>query len=147
MRYTMQLAEVTAPVANGPLDAAAIEAAAAAFEARYAELYGKDAGFREAGIQAITFRVRGVGVLPFSPALPEVPDADAPTRRRAGRHPAGLPRRRRGLRRHRRSTTTASCAPGHVLTGPAIVEVPTTTVVVPGGHHRHRRPPRQPDHP
>ena len=78
MRYTMQLAEVTAPVAGGPLDTAAIEAAAAAFEQRYAALYGADAGFREAGIQAITFRVRGIGVLPFSPALPEIPAAASP---------------------------------------------------------------------
>ena len=61
--------------AGGPLDAAAIEAAAAAFEQRYAALYGEDTGFREAGIQAITFRVRGIGVLPFSPELPEVPAA------------------------------------------------------------------------
>ena len=48
MRYALQLAEVTAPVADGPLDAAAIEAAAAAFEQRYAALYGADTGFREA---------------------------------------------------------------------------------------------------
>src|SRR6266480_2110344 len=78
MRYAMQLAEVTAPVTGGPLDAAAIEAAAAAFEQRYAALYGADTGFREAGILAITFRVRGTGVLPFSPALPEVPAASSP---------------------------------------------------------------------
>ena len=36
---------------------------------------------------------------------------------------------------------------GHVLAGPAIVEVPTTTVVVPAGTHRHRRRARQPHHP
>ncbi|WP_103381719.1 hydantoinase/oxoprolinase family protein [Pseudonocardia dioxanivorans] len=130
MRYAMQLAEVTTPVANGPLDIAAIEDAATAFEARYAELYGKDAGFREAGIQAITFRVRGVGVLPFSPELPLVPGATGPAEPAATR-PVCLDTRRgyvdtpvydyRELRA------------GHVLTGPAIVEVPTTTVVVPGG--------------
>src|ERR1700761_8352689 len=54
MRYAMQLAEVTAPVAGGPLDAAAIEAAAAAFEQRYAALYGADTGFPAGGIPAIT---------------------------------------------------------------------------------------------
>jgi N-methylhydantoinase A len=130
MRYAMQLAEVTAPVAGGPLDMAAIEDAAAAFEKRYAELFGKDAGFREAGIQAITFRVRGVGVLPFSPELPEVPEASGPAEPLTSR-PVQLDDGLgyvdtpvydyRGLRA------------GHVLTGPAIVEVPTTTVVVPGG--------------
>lgn len=133
MRYTMQLAEVTAPVAGGPLDTAAIEAAAAAFEQRYAALFGKDAGFREAGIQAITFRVRGTGILPFSPALPAVPAAASadPATACTGTRPVCLD-----------AATGFVDTPvydyqalraGHVLTGPAIVEVPTTTVVVPAG--------------
>jgi N-methylhydantoinase A len=133
MRYAMQLAEVTAPVAGGPLDGTAVEAAAAAFEQRYAALYGADSGFREAGIQAITFRVRGTGVLPFSPALPEVPAAHFadPAAAQAGSRPVCLD-----------AAIGYADTPvydyrllraGHLLTGPAIVEVPTTTVVVPGG--------------
>ncbi|MDQ0380440.1 hydantoinase/oxoprolinase family protein [Amycolatopsis thermophila] len=133
MRYSMQLAEVTAPVVSGPLDAAAIEEAAAAFEERYAALYGQEAGFREAGIQAITFRVRGIGVLPFSPELPTIPAAGSPdpAAALAGRRPVCLDAAAgyadtpvydyRALRA------------GHELAGPAIVEVPTTTVVVPAG--------------
>jgi N-methylhydantoinase A len=133
MRYSMQLAEVTTPVAGGTLDTAAIEAAAAGFEQRYAALYGQDAGFREAGIQAITFRVRGVGVLPFSPELPEIPVAESadPSAAQTGSRPVCL-------------TAAAGYQPtpiydyralraGHVLTGPAVIEVPTTTVVVPAG--------------
>ena len=130
MRYTMQLAEVTAPVAGGALDTAAIEDAAAAFEARYAEMYGKDAGFREAGIQAITFRVRGVGILPFSPALPEVPVADGDATP-SGTRPVQLDARLGYL--DTPIYDYRELRAGHVLTGPAIVEVPTTTVVVPGG--------------
>ncbi|MFJ9779553.1 hydantoinase/oxoprolinase family protein [Amycolatopsis sp. NPDC101161] len=130
MRYSMQLAEVTTPVVQGPLDMAAIEEAAAGFEERYAALYGKDAGFREAGIQAITFRVRGVGILPFSPELPEVPAADSPAAR-AGTRPvclnAALGYVDTAVYDYRELRS------GHVLTGPAIVEVPTTTVVVPAG--------------
>lgn len=130
MRYSMQLAEVTTPVVQGPLDTAAIEEAAVGFEERYAALYGKDAGFREAGIQAITFRVRGVGILPFSPKLPEVPAADSPATP-AGTRPVCLDAAAGYVDtavydyRELRS--------GHVLAGPAIVEVPTTTVVVPAG--------------
>ncbi|MEV6639052.1 hydantoinase/oxoprolinase family protein [Amycolatopsis sp. NPDC051371] len=130
MRYSMQLAEVTTPVVQGPLDMAAIEEAAAGFEERYAALYGKDAGFREAGIQAITFRVRGVGILPFSPRLPEVPVADSPATP-AGTRPvcldAALGYVGTAVYDYRELRS------GHVLTGPAIVEVPTTTVVVPAG--------------
>jgi N-methylhydantoinase A len=133
MRYTMQLAEVTAPVANGTLDAAAIEDAAAAFEERYAALYGAEAGFREAGIQAITFRVRGIGVLPFSPAFPEIPAAPSadPTDAQVGIRPVCLDAAAGFV-------DTAiydyrELRAGHVLTGPAIVEVSTTTVVIPGG--------------
>jgi N-methylhydantoinase A len=133
MRYSLQLAEVTTPVAGGALDAAAIEAAAAAFEQRYAALYGADTGFREAGIQAITFRVRGTGVLPFSPALPEIPAAPSPDPAAAqtGSRPVCLD-----------AAVGFADTPvydyrelraGHLLTGPAIVEVPTTTVVIPGG--------------
>jgi N-methylhydantoinase A len=133
MRYALQLAEVTAPVTGGPLDAAAIEAAAAAFEQRYADMYGADTGFREAGIQAITFRVRGTGVLPFSPALPEIPAASSPDPAAAqtGSRPVCLD-----------AAVGFTGTPvydyrqlraGHLLTGPAIVEVPTTTVVIPGG--------------
>ncbi|MGK3207977.1 hydantoinase/oxoprolinase family protein [Amycolatopsis sp. MEPSY49] len=130
MRYSMQLAEVTTPVVRGPLDVAAIEEAAAGFEERYAALYGKDAGFREAGIQAITFRVRGVGILPFSPELPEVPVADAPAARAGTRLvclDAALGYVDTAVYDYRELRS------GHVLTGPAIVEVPTTTVVVPAG--------------
>jgi len=133
MRYAMQLAEVTAPVPAGPLDAAALEGAAAAFEQRYAELFGADSGFREAGIQAITFRVRGTGVLPFSPVLPEVPAAASadPAGARSGRRPVCLDAAAgyvdTPVYDYRRLRA------GHTLTGPAIVEVPTTTVVIPGG--------------
>ncbi len=130
MRYSMQLAEVTTPVAQGPLDMAAIEEAAAGFEERYAALYGKDAGFREAGIQAITFRVRGVGILPFSPELPEVPVADSPAAQAGTRLvclDAALGYVDTAVYDYRELRS------GHVLTGPAIVEVPTTTVVVPAG--------------
>ncbi len=133
MRYTMQLAEVTTPVASGALDMAAVEKAAAGFEHRYAALYGADTGFREAGIQAITFRVRGVGVLPFSPRLPRVADAASadPAEAQSGSRPVCLS----GAAGYVDTPVYdyRELRAGHVLTGPAIVEVPTTTVVIPAG--------------
>jgi N-methylhydantoinase A len=133
MRYAMQLAEVTVPVTGGPLDQAALDEAATHFETRYAELFGPGSGFREAGVQAITYRVRGRGVLPFSPELPALPVADGPDPAAAetGRRPVHL-----DITRGFEDTPVydyAALRAGHVLTGPAIVEVPTTTVVVPAG--------------
>ncbi|PVZ14590.1 hydantoinase/oxoprolinase family protein [Actinomycetospora cinnamomea] len=130
MRYAMQLAEVTVPVADGPLDRAALDAAAQRFEARYAELYGPGSGFGAAGIQAITYRVRGRGVLPFSPELPPLERADGPVPT-SGTRPVYL-EIGQGFVDTPIHDYVALRA-GHVITGPAIVEVPTTTVVVPAG--------------
>lgn len=133
MRYSMQLAEVPTPVPEGPLGRATIEATVDAFERHYAALYGEGSGFRESGIQAITFRVRGEGVLPFSPAFPGVSPARSsdPAEARAGSRPVCL-----GGTAGFVDTAVydySKLRAGHVLQGPAIVEVPTTTVVVPAG--------------
>ncbi|MHC3002939.1 hydantoinase/oxoprolinase family protein [Gordonia sp. GN26] len=131
MRYTMQLAEVATPLPEGSLTSTEILYAANAFEARYADLYGKDSGFREAGIQAITYRVRGTGVLPFSPELPELATAESTD---PGSAHVGV--RKVCLDGQRGFVDTdiynyAGLRAGHVLRGPAVIEVPTTTVVIP----------------
>ncbi|MGV9293888.1 hydantoinase/oxoprolinase family protein [Amycolatopsis sp. NPDC003676] len=131
MRYTMQLAEVATSIPHGELAAEDVAKAADLFETRYAALYGKDSGFREAGIQAITYRVRGTGVLPFSPTLPELEKADS-----ADAAAALTGTRKVCLGASRGYADTAiydytKLRAGHVLRGPAVIEVPTTTVVVP----------------
>lgn len=131
LRYGAQLAEVSVPVADGDLDEQSMHTVVADFEQRYAELYGEGTGFSAAGVQAITFRVRATGVLPFSPRLPELAAADGPdpaaalhTTRKVSldaRHGfVDTPVYDYRLLRH-----------GHVIAGPAVIEVPTTTVVVP----------------
>ncbi|WP_430335947.1 hydantoinase/oxoprolinase family protein [Rhodococcus sp. ACT016] len=131
MRYAMQLAEVATPVSAGSLDAAAIVQASETFEQKYTELYGEGSGFREAGIQVITYRVRATGILPFSPALPEVKSADS-----SDAASARISTRKVCLDGRIGYVDTdvydyRKLLAGHVLQGPAIVEVPTTTVVVP----------------
>lgn len=131
MRYSMQLAEVATAIPGGDLTAASVANAANLFEARYAELYGQDSGFREAGIQAITYRVRGTGVLPFSPTLPELEQGES----------ADASEALTGTRKVCLGATFGyvdtdiydytKLRAGHVLPGPAVIEVPTTTVVVP----------------
>src|SRR5205814_914853 len=76
VRYTLQLAEVATPVAGGELSDEGVARIGADFEALYERLYGKGAGFREAGLQLITYRVFGVGHLPFEPELPRIASAN-----------------------------------------------------------------------
>ncbi|MET0453127.1 MAG: hydantoinase/oxoprolinase family protein [Mycobacterium sp.] len=133
MRYAAQLAEVTTPVGSHDINPAVLGRATETFEQRYAALYGAGSGFSAAGIQAITYRVRATGVLPFSAALPEIKSADStdPGGARVRSRPICLDGTvgyvdtdvydYRGL------------LSGHVLTGPAVIELPTTTVVVPAG--------------
>jgi N-methylhydantoinase A len=132
MRYSMQLAELATPVSDGPIDAAELSATAARFEQRYADLFGAGSGFREAGIQAITYRVRATGKLKSAPGLPAVPKAASPdpSAARTGTRPVRLDT---GGFTDTAIYDYARLRAGHVITGPAVVEVPTTTVVVPGG--------------
>ena len=142
VRYTMQIFEVATPVPDGALDEAAVKDIVDAFEDRYAKLYGAGTGFSEAGVQAITFRVYGTGVLPFKPDLPQAPVATDPV--------PPVQQRRRALLDVRAGWQDVAVynygvlAAGHRFAGPAIVEAPTTTVVVPRRRVRDRGPARQP---
>lgn len=131
IRYTLQIAEVATPVRDGSLDEEGVANIAADFERKYEMLYGKGAGFREAGLQAITYRVFGVGHLPLKPELPNVPSANG------GSVGAALKERRPVLIDPQLGWQETpvyayeKLAFGHSFEGPAIVEAPTTTVVIP----------------
>ncbi len=131
LRYTAQLAEVSVTVPSGSLTPADMANAMNEFERKYAGLYGEGTGFSAAGIQSITLRVQATGVLPFEPKMPELDkasgadpcDAQVATRRvcldsRVGYVDTSIYDYRKLLS-------------GHVITGPAVIEVETTTVVVP----------------
>jgi N-methylhydantoinase A len=130
-RYASQLHEVPTPVPAGDLDDEAAASVADEFERLYEELYGKGSGFRQAGIQGITYRVHGIGHLPFDLELPELAGT--------GRGEPPVKEWRdvflsvaRGFERTAVYDYT-SLLPGHEFEGPAVVEVPTTTVAVPYG--------------
>jgi N-methylhydantoinase A len=133
MRYGAQAGEVSAPVPAGSISAQCLEQARDEFERRYAKIYGEGSGFREAGIHALTFRVRGEGSLPVRPALPQIEaasDSDASS--------ALLERRPVCLDFRKGFVTTRvydyrRLRAGHRIEGPAILQVPTTTVVLPEG--------------
>jgi N-methylhydantoinase A len=130
LRYTMQLAEVETPVPAEDLDADGLAAVGAAFGDLYERLYGKGAGFAEAGLQLITYRTRAVGELPIRPRLGEVPAATGDPVPGTSRRVFLDPRRGwqdAGIYDYR------DLAAGHELKGPAVVEAPTTTVALPDG--------------
>jgi len=127
-RFAQQLNEVATPVPLGVVDDAGAEAIVATFETLYEEIYGKGTSFREAGVQAITYRVHGVGVLPSTARLSERPPAMSS---------APVPKEFRDVFlsvQHGFERTPiydyAGLEPGHQIAGPAVVEVPTTTVAI-----------------
>ena len=133
LRYSMQMVEVTTPVPSGPLDESAMQRVADDFEDLYAKLNGPGSGFREAGIQAITYRVRGIASLGFSVDLPPITTANG-----SGPDDAVLERRQVCLDVPEGFVETPvydyqRLASGHEIEGPAVIQVPTTAVVVPPG--------------
>jgi N-methylhydantoinase A len=133
IRYTLQIAEVATPVQPGTIDEEGVAKIATDFEKRYESLYGKGTGYREAGLQAITYRVFGTGMLPFKPELPEIPKAGSTSA------DAALKAKRPMLLDPKigwedsRIYDYELLRAGNKFEGPAVVEAPTTTVVV--GHN------------
>lgn len=129
MRYAMQLAELPTPIGK-PVTSHELLHAMDAFERKYAELYGEGSGFAAAGIQGITYRVRAVGALNAQLDVPEIEKGDGPDSSSAqiGSRPVRL-----GTEGYRDTAIYdyTKLRQGHVIPGPAVVEVPTTTVVVP----------------
>ncbi len=133
MQYRRQTHQITIPLPNGPVTAASVESLVDNFERKYEELYGKDAAFREAGIELTSFRVDGSGAI-AKPALHEyeLGDADVSAAvmgqrdvyfRSAGEYvPTQV---YKGDQLHA----------GGEIAGPAILEYPGTTVVIDPGQH------------
>lgn len=133
MRYGMQAGEVSTPVVAGPVTSESLQAVSDEFERRYDKLYGAGSGYRDAGIQALTYRVRGIGVLPIGRGLPELAAANGSPVEAAliERRPICLDGQKGFVETPVYDYTRLRA--GHVINGPAVVQVPTTTVVVPGG--------------
>lgn len=129
MRYKGQINEVEVAVPAGPLDVAALERLVADFHHRYETLYGRGAGFREARVEIVTYRVRA-SALSVKPAIEPQPES-GPEPPAAARAPV-------------RDVFWAELGDfqptpvfwgerlraGNVIAGPAIVQLPDTTIVV-----------------
>lgn len=130
LRYTMQLAEVETPVPMDEVDEAGLEDVGSTFGELYERLYGKGAGFAEAGLQLITYRTQAVGVLPIRPRLGEVATSSSSPRPISARRV--FLDARRGWQEAKVYDYRVLAA-GQEIEGPAIVEASTTTVALPEG--------------
>jgi N-methylhydantoinase A len=129
MKYGAQVSYLEVPVAPGPLARADAERLLADFETLYAQRYGKEAGYREAGIEVLRQKLKAIGLLPEI-ALAELPPSAQLTPDRA------IKGRRRVYWWEMEEFADTPIydgdrmARGAEVNGPAIVELPHTTVPV-----------------
>ncbi|WP_433296274.1 hydantoinase/oxoprolinase family protein [Pseudonocardia sp. CA-142604] len=133
LRYSMQVNELAVTLPDTELTERTGDEIVERFEEQYERINGSGAGFREAGVQAITYRMRARAGLGFPVVLPDVPEADD-----TDPSAALLEERQVCLDSQIGFVSTpvydyARLRAGHELVGPAIVDVPTTVVVVPAG--------------
>ncbi len=130
MRYRRQVHIVSAPVqTDGPIHGDVLEQTIEHFERRYEERYGEESAYREAGIELVTFRLRGAGRVQ-RPAIGRATEAGSrdPSpalvrRTEAWVDEAGEVQEAPGYDFER-------LLPGNVVEGPAIIWTPITTLVV-----------------
>jgi N-methylhydantoinase A len=131
MRYRRQVHIVTVPVAAGDVTATLLEETVDLFERLYEEKYGPQSAYREAGIELVSFRVRGAGsVGRHDFPAEELGDADA-SAALVARVEAWVDRA--GAMQQVPGYDFERLRPGNVVEGPAIVWSSITTLVVPAG--------------
>jgi N-methylhydantoinase A len=131
MRYRRQVHIVTSPFVGDDVSAASLEQTIDMFERLYEEKYGPQSAYREAGIELVSFRVRGVGVVSKQEFHVEELGGEDPSAALVEHVEAWVDKAREvqevpgydfdGLR------------PGNAVPGPAIVWTPITTLVIPPG--------------
>jgi N-methylhydantoinase A len=131
MRYRRQVHIVTAPFVGDDVDEGSVERTIELFERLYEEKYGPQSAYREAGIELVSFRLRGVGVVSKQELhVEELGDEDSSAalveRVEAWVDEAGELQEVPGYDFER-------LRPGNAVPGPAIVWTPITTVVVGDG--------------
>lgn len=128
MRYRRQVHILTTPMDGvGALTTELMESTIARFEALYEGRYGQDSAYREAGIELVSYRVRGAGIVK-TPQLTEYAFGGA-----ASDH-AVVDTRRAWVQKAQafqevKGYDFNKLAPGNKIPGPAIIWTPFTTVV------------------
>jgi N-methylhydantoinase A len=133
MRYRRQVHILTVPVADGvgPLEETTLDRTVELFERLYEEKYGPESAYREAGIEMVSFRLRGSGIVrkpEFS--VQGLGDEDA-ARAIVGTVSAWVAKA--DELQEVPGYDFERLAPGNAIRGPAVVWTPITTLVVPPG--------------
>jgi N-methylhydantoinase A len=129
IRYKGQINEVEVAVPAGRLDEAALAELAADFHRRYEALYGTGAGFREARVEIVTYRVRTTAVSAKPAIRPAREQAATPSdAARAGARPVYWAEL--GDFELTPVWWGERLVAGNRVAGPAIIQVPDTTIVV-----------------
>ncbi|MFQ5426497.1 MAG: hydantoinase/oxoprolinase family protein, partial [Gaiellales bacterium] len=133
MRYRRQVHILATPVATSAetLTAGMLEATIESFERLYRQRYGEESAFREAGIELVSFRLRGTGRVGKPTARPGLVAASDASRARIGTVEAWVDARSRAEQVP--GYDFDRLEPGGSLTGPAIVWTPITTLLVAPG--------------
>ncbi|MBI4321301.1 MAG: hydantoinase/oxoprolinase family protein [Chloroflexi bacterium] len=132
MRYSRQVHVINTSIeGQEPMAEGNLERLGARFEAIYAERYGKESGYREAGIEMVSFVLRGIARL----RKPELTRMEP-----AGHDPAAayVESREVYVPKLRRLVEVAcydfvELVPGNQIEGPSVIWTPVTTVVVDAG--------------
>lgn len=133
MRYHLQLTDIDIDIPKGELTEKDVTDISDRFDNRYAELYGKNAGFKEAGRDIISQFVRMIAKVPkglIEPAPLSPPD---PSHAHKGGRKAYFTEERNFI--DTEIYDGDSLEPGNKVPGPSILEMMGTTVVVPP-HYR-----------
>lgn len=130
MRYRYQVHELNVPFPPDIADLTTrhLEEFYVAYDALYEKAFGKGSGYREAGMEMLTFRLTAVGKLPKPQIRREPLGRSEPERALKGTRPVYFTE-------YQDFTPTriydfANMQPGIEIPGPAIIETPVTTIVV-----------------
>lgn len=127
LRYKGQVHQVDAPVPLGKVTPATLDGVIEEFERRYERLFGRGSGFRQAGIELVTYRVLGSTHVQDASIMKKQEGSDDATPARIGRE--NLYWREVG-KEVETSIYGSGLAAGMAFDGPAIIRFESTTALI-----------------
>ena len=127
LRYKGQVHQVDAPVPLGKVTPATLDSVIEEFERRYERLFGRGSGFRQAGIELVTYRVLGSTHVQDASIMKKQEGSDDATPARIGRE--NLYWREVG-KEVETSIYGSGLAAGMAFDGPAIIRFESTTALI-----------------